>query len=255
MIALMYHIVCPVPAVAEDAEKRLIVDPDRFAGQMADLAARGFRTMRLDEYWRVILSSSPRPRSVLLTFDDAYAHVDSMVTPILKRHGFTAVMFAAPAHLGERSTWDGGHRFLSSLDIATADQLAAMVATSCWELASHALRHEDLRRLDPAQRRADLIEARERLSHLAKRPVRDLAYPFGAHDAAVREDVRLAGYRMAFTAGRGTLSDLHRLPRRLVRRHDRGVLLRLKTSAVARWLHDGGTLRTVRSPARAAYRP
>jgi peptidoglycan/xylan/chitin deacetylase (PgdA/CDA1 family) len=237
----MYHVVCPIPAEADPEESSLVVRPDRFAWQMADLAARGFQTLRLDQYWQVVVSAAPRPRSVLLTFDDAYAHIDRTVTPILMRHGFTAVMFAAPAHLGERNTWDGNHRFLSSLEVATADQLAAMAAGSCWELASHALRHVDLCDLSPAERRAELVESRERLSMLAKRPVRDLAYPFGRHDAAVREDVRLSGYRMAFTAGRGALADLHQLPRRPVRGQDRAMLFGLKTSAGSRWIYDGST--------------
>ena len=127
-----------------------------------------------------------------------------------------------------------------------------MAAGSYWELASHALRHVDLRGLNPAERRAELVESREWLSMLGRRPVADLAYPFGAHDAAVREDVRLAGYRMAFTAGRGSSADLQRLPRRPVRGQDHRALFRLKTSAGGRWLYDRARLRRWGTPASLA---
>ena len=88
------------------------------------------------------------------------------------------------------------------------------------------------------QRRADLVESHVRLSELARRPVRDLAYPYGVHDAAVREDVRLAGYRMAFTASGRRSVDPQRLPRRPVRGGDRPGLFRLKTSSTGQWLYD-----------------
>jgi peptidoglycan/xylan/chitin deacetylase (PgdA/CDA1 family) len=205
---------------------------------MGDLAARGYRTLRLDEYWQMVCGSRAATRALLLTFDDGYAHVDRVVTPVLLRHGFTAVMFAAPNHLGGRNTWDRGHRFLRSLEIATPDQLAVMAAGRCWELASHALRHADLRVLPRAQRRAELVESRERLSMLARRPVRELAYPYGVHDAGVRDDARLAGYRMAFTASGRRSPDLQRLPRRPVRGGDRPGLFRLKTSSAGQFLYD-----------------
>lgn len=255
---LVYHAICSAPAGADAAEKDMFVDPDRFAGQMADLASRGYRTLRLDEYWQALTRSTAASRSLLLTFDDAYAHVDNSVTPILRRYGFTAAMFTCPAHLGQRNTWDKDHPYLRSLEIATADHVSAMAADR-WELASHALRHVDLRGLPRSQRQAELIESRQRLSDLAGRPVRDLAYPYGLHDASVREDARLAGFRMAFTAGGGRRTDARQLPRRPVRGPDGTRLFRLKASSADRWLYDAKELapnwtrRLARNAVKAAH--
>src|SRR2546429_110091 len=74
--------------------------PDQFEEQMADLAARGFRSVRLDRF------QEGEGRTVLITFDDAYAHVSAVVTPILERHGFSATMFVPTAYLGRPNAWD-----------------------------------------------------------------------------------------------------------------------------------------------------
>ncbi len=235
----MYHAVSAPPFPCDPEEEDTFVPPDGFAWQMADLARRGFRTLRLEEYRAALGSGRRRARSFLLTFDDAYTHVDEVVTPILQRHGFTAVMFAAWQHLGQRNNWDGEHPNLSRLDIATRDRLASMDA-GCWEIASHALQHVDLRQLSPARRQADLREAREGLSELLHRPVLELAYPYGLSDPAVREDARVAGYQMAFTASGGNVGDWFQLPRRPIRGKDGAIIFRLKTSPRSEGFYRAG---------------
>jgi peptidoglycan/xylan/chitin deacetylase (PgdA/CDA1 family) len=190
---------------------------------MEELVTRGFRSARLAEYGASSLSH------VLLTFDDAYAHVGDAVTPILRWYGFTAVMFAPWRHLGGRNTWDLEHKNLCKLEISTGDQLAEM-ARGPWEIASHGMWHEDLTREEPAQRLKDLVESREKLSDLVHRPVTGFAYPYGRHNASVREDARRAGYQWAFTDGRGNYRDPFRLPRRPISGTDGVGVFRLKTS-------------------------
>jgi peptidoglycan/xylan/chitin deacetylase (PgdA/CDA1 family) len=140
-------------------------------------------------------------------------------------------MFAPLGHLGGCNTWDiGRFRQLATLELASATQLRTM-APEVWEVASHGLHHVDLRTVNSTQRRTDLINARERLSELLGRRVLDLAYPHGAHDASVRRDVELAGFRMAFTAGYPGRVDRFQLPRWPVAGRDSLALFRLKTSA------------------------
>src|ERR1700686_784556 len=99
------------PADCDEVERDLFVGPQQFRGQMADLARRGFRSVRLAE------PLSAAGRLVLITFDDAYAHVATAVTPILTEYGFSAVMFAPAAYLGRRNEWDADqHPRLAALD-------------------------------------------------------------------------------------------------------------------------------------------
>jgi peptidoglycan/xylan/chitin deacetylase (PgdA/CDA1 family) len=241
-MTLLYHAVMPVPAGADREERRLFVSPQRFERQMTTLVGRGFRSLTLEAFAAAVRGRRSPRRSFLLTFDDAYAHVDQAVTPVLRRLGLTAVMFVPVAHIGSSNTWDG-HAHLG-WPLASDQQLRSMAAGS-WELASHGLHHVDLRGCEPPRRRRELAKAREVLSGVAGRSVVELAYPYGAHDAGVREDVRAAGYAMAFEAVAGHAPSLFARPRRPVRGTDSGSAFRLKTGAasaavysVHRWLRE-----------------
>jgi peptidoglycan/xylan/chitin deacetylase (PgdA/CDA1 family) len=228
---LAYHAIGPAPDGASGIERALFMDLDRFADQMEDLSRRRLRCLTLGEYAVALDSQAVPPKSVLLTFDDAYAHVADLVTPVLLCHGFKAAMFAPVGHLGGRNSWDAA-RFpsLARLEVATPGQIRALDLRA-WEVASHGFWHVDLRATDPAIRRIELIEARERLSALLGEPILDLAYPHGLHDAAVRRDAERAGYRMAFTTGYEGRSSRFQLPRWPVRGDDSLEAFRVKSSA------------------------
>src|SRR5947208_664186 len=103
---LLYHAVCAQPEPAIEGERPLFMSLQRFADQMDDLARRGYRALTLGEFAAGLDERRFPHRSVLLTFDDGYAHVDAVVTPVLRRHGFRAVMFAPFGHLGGHNSWD-----------------------------------------------------------------------------------------------------------------------------------------------------
>jgi peptidoglycan/xylan/chitin deacetylase (PgdA/CDA1 family) len=253
---LVYHAICPAPRQAIDRERPLFVHPDRFADQMDDLARRGYRALTLGEFGAGLDQYGFPQKTVLLTFDDAYGHVDDVVTPVLRRHGFTAVMFAPLGYLGGRNTWDAAWSpHLAKLEVASASQLRAL-PSDVWDVASHGLRHIDLRHVPPGGRRADLITARERLTELLGRPVLALAYPYGAHDASVRRDAAFAGYRMAFAARNKPVMDRFRLSRIPISGRDSLEIFRLKTSGWTSPLYRAynSTPRWVRGPARALLR-
>jgi peptidoglycan/xylan/chitin deacetylase (PgdA/CDA1 family) len=235
-LVLLYHIIAPRPADADAEERGLYVDQSRFERQMNDLANRGFESLRLDQFDSAVRGESVPPKAFLLTFDDAYAHVDRAVSPVLNKHGFSAVMFACPSHLGATNTWDSDHPNLSRLEIATRAQLARM-ARGPWEIASHGQRHIDLR-LQGCGRAEELRSARADLSSIIGEPVLDLAYPYGGCDASVREDVRAAGYRMAFTAWHATGAERFQLSRRPIKGTDSMTTFRLKTSLWSDRLYD-----------------
>jgi peptidoglycan/xylan/chitin deacetylase (PgdA/CDA1 family) len=251
-ITLLYHAIGAAPRTHDAEERELFVDQDCFAWQMADLAHRGYRTLTLDDYAASLEGRRFPWPTVLLTFDDAYAHI-KVVTPILRSHRFSAVVFAPWQHLGGLNVWDVDvHPNLAKLEIASPEEILAMTGGP-WEVASHGLRHINLKGMGVAERRAELIEARERLSELVGRPVRDLAYPHGSQDEGVRRDAREAGYRMAFTAGPGTAGDPLQQARRPIRRSDSKALFRLKTSGWSSWMYNGtrGVPGWARSSARA----
>jgi peptidoglycan/xylan/chitin deacetylase (PgdA/CDA1 family) len=97
----------------------------------------------------------------------------------------------------------------------TADELADITRAGV-TIGSHTLTHADLPTLDDVALRRELGDSKARLEDLAQTPVDLLAYPFGHHDARVREAAREAGYRAAFMFlnGRWTSDvDPFRVPR------------------------------------------
>ncbi len=233
-LVLLYHVVLPVPPSTDAEERNLFVSPELFREQMRHLHERGFRSMTLGEYRRTLGGTVVGDKRFLLTFDDAYAHVDQAVTPMLEEFGFTAVMFASWDHLGDRNTWDGGHANLSRLAVATAEQLKAM-ADHRWEIASHSLRHVDLTTLSPKEVSRELTESRDRLSELIDKPVVDLAYPFGACNETVCRAAAVAGYQTGFLAENTTvLENRYAIPRRPVRGDEGMAFFKIKTSSLAR---------------------
>ncbi len=212
---LLYHAVGESPTGADD----LFVGLDRLGWQLAALRARGYRTLTLDEFYLSLARPRQPPREVLLTFDDAYAHVLEAATPLLHDNGLTAVAFAPVAHLGEDNVWDLQHSGSPRLEIASPDALREAVEGP-WEVACHGFEHVELTRIASAERRRQLTAARERLSAIIGREVRDLAYPYGRHDEHVRADARAAGYRTGFTSGRGASHDPFRVGRRAVREQE-----------------------------------
>lgn len=223
----MYHAVMEPPTGCDEVERDLCVSPDQFERQMADLGQRGFRSVSLGEF------AEGQDRTVLITFDDGYAHVSETVTPILRRYGFSAVAFIPTGCVGGHNTWDADqHPNLAALEIATPDLIRSM-ASGPWEIASHALKHVDLRQVESTTRMKELVESREDLSEIVGKPVVALAYPYGYVDRAVEETARLAGYQMAFAAGPGATGNPFRLPRHPVRGTDDISVFRLKTSG---WL-------------------
>jgi peptidoglycan/xylan/chitin deacetylase (PgdA/CDA1 family) len=215
---LLYHAVCRRRERAGVGSPCLVVEPDEFELQMADLARRRFRTLSLDDFARALAGARAPGRSVLLTFDDAYAHLDEVVTPTLRRHGFTAAVFASWDTLGKPNTWDAGTA-VEGLKVAGPGQLRSM-RQGPYELGSHGLRHADLRELGRAALPAELARSRELLADLVGHAVLDLAYPYGHQDARIRRAARRAGYRMAFTVNGGDGSDAFQVPRQMVKGQD-----------------------------------
>lgn len=215
---VLYHAVCQRPTGGADESRGLIVEPQEFETHMSGLVRQGYKTLRLDQFAAIVAGAPAPPRSLLLTFDDAYAHLHESVSPLLARWNLSAVVFASLAALGRRNTWDRGTA-VEGMQVASAALLRQMRKYR-WEVGSHAYDHVDLRRMDPERLRSDLAAAREELGALTGAEVLDLAYPYGYNDANVREAARRSGHRMAFTVKKGETTDPFQLPSHSVNGED-----------------------------------
>jgi hypothetical protein len=95
------------------------------------LVDNGYRTVTSDEIASLVLRGvDPGPRAVALTFDDAWASVWTVATPLLRQHGLRAILFAIPGRVK-----DAGGPF------ATWPELRAMHDSGVIDIQSHTRSH------------------------------------------------------------------------------------------------------------------
>src|SRR5205823_4829977 len=134
------------------------------------------------------VEARPAGRTVVVTFDDAYASVLHRAKPILDELGVPATVFVPtdwPGR-GEPMAWpgvdqwlDGEHR--DELLPMTWDDLRA-VAGDGWEVGAHTCSHPRLTRLGDAELHAQLEGSRRTCEAELGRPCASLAYPYGDCD-------------------------------------------------------------------------
>jgi peptidoglycan/xylan/chitin deacetylase (PgdA/CDA1 family) len=127
------------------------VQPARLEPCLRYLAHNGYRTVGSAElaHW-VLDGMHPGPRSVVLTFDDAWASLWTVAFPLLRRYGLRAVTFAIPGRIQDaprpRKTLDDGvdepeAADRSDVPFATWPELRAMRAAGVVDVQSHTYRH------------------------------------------------------------------------------------------------------------------
>jgi peptidoglycan/xylan/chitin deacetylase (PgdA/CDA1 family) len=172
----------------------------QFAAHLDVLAADGYSVVDVRAYEASLDSverGAAQARSVLLTFDDAFASFADHAWPQLAARRYPALLFVIPEFVGKHAAWDlplPGRR-VPHLDWpALRDLVAAGV-----DIGSHTLTHRDLRRLSDAVLHDELRRSREVLEDRLGVGVRAVSYPFGRADQRVRDAARQAGYALGFS--------------------------------------------------------
>jgi peptidoglycan/xylan/chitin deacetylase (PgdA/CDA1 family) len=229
----MYHRIGP----ASDGHRSLWIDVEAFRRQLAWLAEAGYRTLSLDQAYDVLRARTVPRRTVLLTFDDAFAETLQRVAPLLGAAGLHAAVFVPAGLLGrevELRHPDTGAAAATTGRIATVEELREWSEQGL-DVGSHSLSHTDLTRCDADEARRQAAESRWRLEEVLSRSVRDFCYPFAHHDPAARRAVAAAGYRAAY-AGEPPTDDLLAIPRMMVYPGDTDRRFRRKLSGYYYWL-------------------
>ena len=189
-LVLCYH------AISETWPPQLAVRPDRFERQLEHVLERGYVATTFTE----AVAAPPAPRTVAITFDDAYRSVYELGLPILERLGLRATVFAPTEQIGgdQPMAWPGIDEWLETehrgeLFGASWEQLAEL-GEAGWEIGSHTCTPR-LPELDDLALAAELRRSREQIEDRLRRPCTSIAYPYGAVDARVTAAAKAAGYR------------------------------------------------------------
>ena len=193
-----------------------------FAEQMALLGELEYTPVSLDAVRDYYLHGSPLPAgAVLITFDDGYRDNLENALPILRRHGYPAVVFVPIAYLddGRPLPHEEPLRLLGVRnETVDWDELAALEAGGV-RVESHGIGHRPLSELDPAEATREIAISKLRLEERLGREVEAYAFVKGSladyrpeHASLVQQ----AGYKLAFTSvsgANGPRTDRFRLRR------------------------------------------
>jgi peptidoglycan/xylan/chitin deacetylase (PgdA/CDA1 family) len=196
--ALLYHHVGPV---THEACRGLTVAPAAFSRQISTLSAMGYTAILPDDFAAHVRGETEAPtRSVMITFDDAYADLCTHVFPILEKHSFPATVFVPTALVGSTiqcspKNPDARMQLMSAGEIAQWSERGVM-------FGAHSRSHADLTMLDPSSAVDEIIGSRDDLATITGKPVTSFAYPFGKFNSAI-ESVVKSNFTTAFTIEEG----------------------------------------------------
>ncbi len=168
--------------------------PRVFRRQIETLAKAGYATLGSADL--LAPPPHPAPRTVVLSFDDAYSGLAEHAFPVLADHGFKALIFAITDFVGRENSWDVqyGWRKFFHLDW---DALGRWRERGM-EVHSHGVSHARLTWLGDAAAADELGRSRAVIAERLGAPPAAISYPFGACDARVRRLAVEAGYTLGF---------------------------------------------------------
>lgn len=193
---LMYHSIATstTPRFA-----RFVVHPAEFAAHMDLLVAAGYEPITALNLSRRHPNGELPALPVVLTFDDAFADFETMVMPILQKHGFPATLYVPTAYAGRTASWlrDCGEE---KRRVLSWRALRDIVSTGI-EVASHSHTHPQLDRIGLPLVRDEVQRSRHMLEDNLGVLIEGFAYPFGYWNGSVRSCVSAAGYSYACAVG------------------------------------------------------
>jgi peptidoglycan/xylan/chitin deacetylase (PgdA/CDA1 family) len=200
---LMYH------KVNDRPENPISVPIGLFDEQMAVLRELGYQVVSLDDVLDHVAGIRPLPHgAVLITFDDGYRDILENALPVLRRHGYPAVIFVPIGYLDDARPLPHEER-LTALGLVNAtlrwEELPALEAGGI-RVESHGISHRPLADLDVDEAAREITLSKLRLEERLGRPVRAFAYVKGseAHYRPVHLSLlKQAGYEIAFTSVSG----------------------------------------------------
>lgn len=188
-VVLAYHDV-----LADDAPPfQYAVSIRRFRQQLDVVARMGLSVVSMREISERLLNGQDLTGRVAIVFDDAVVGVHHLALPELADRGWSATLLPVVDRMGcDPPWWPGSQRTL------TWPELVEVVRNGIG-LTAHGTTHACLACLDDRALAQELTGSRGILTELLGVDVSELAYPYGHHDARVRDAVHAAGYTTAYT--------------------------------------------------------
>ena len=171
LAVLMYHKILP------GRPDGLTVTTDQFDLQLMYLKEKGYHTICFKVLKNMLKDGTPLPpKTIILTFDDAFLNFREHALPLLKKYNFTATVFVPVAFIGKTNIWDKGDD-----PIMSDTDLKRLALNENIEIGLHSFLHRSYGDFSPADMEDDLKNCRETLDFYGIPYTRVLAYPYGGY--------------------------------------------------------------------------
>lgn len=189
----MYHSIQSVPRT--EVMRSLHVHPRSFALQMRILKILGFRGCSVSEALASFRSETSETL-VALTFDDGYKNFLTNAMPTLKKHGFSATIYAVSDLVGTFNRWDlksgiSRNELMDYIDLRTC--ISEGIEVGC-----HSSTHTSLTNKD-ADLLREIKSAKGTLEEKLNNPVNAFCYPYGHFNDQVINAVQGSSFESATT--------------------------------------------------------
>lgn len=212
IVTIMYH------SVLNGSKGRYIVSEKQLENDLVALKNEGFVSVTPAE---IIAFSEGRgmlpEKPVLITFDDGHYNNLYYAVPILKKHGFTAVINVVGAY-SEHTTTSGDSKNPNYSHI-TWDEMADAAKDGVIYFGNHSFgMHKFKPRYGIAQKpyesddeyvrifTADTMKLHDKIKEYAGYDTAVYAYPFGKYSALAKDTLKKLGYKITLTCNEGVTS-------------------------------------------------
>ncbi|MBI3501765.1 MAG: polysaccharide deacetylase family protein [Bacteroidetes bacterium] len=213
---LLYHRI--VNENSKIGKHKIYVWEKNFRAQMKFLKENGYETITFEKLSQPSNLPTFQP-SIILTFDDGYEDNYTILFPVLKEFGFTAVIFLVTKQTRNEWAMKEGEPELKMMNKEMIKEMSGYGI----EFGGHTRTHVDLKKT-PKEKFADEIAGcKKDVEEITGKPVVSFAYPFGAHNIETEQAVQNAGYKYGISTIFGPANlqeDLMRIRRIEIRPKD-----------------------------------
>ena len=197
---LMYHRV--VPAVPTNSRHGIWVTAHSFEQNLVSLKQRGYSSITFEQYRLFLTGEFTLPvKPIILTFDDGYEDNYMYAFPLLKKFGFSAVIFLVADPTRQTNFWDIDE---PQVRLVNNKQIREMVAAGI-EFGSHTVTHPNLSQCSPEQMRKEFVESKQAIEQLTGKEIISIAYPYGAVNERIKSIAIETGYTFGIATNSGPL--------------------------------------------------
>jgi peptidoglycan/xylan/chitin deacetylase (PgdA/CDA1 family) len=195
---LMYHNVGPFPK--PKIHKGIYCSAWRFKEQMAMLHWGKYNVISVSEAVDCLFHGKQiPPRAVVLTFDDGSDNFQRYAFPVLKKYGFSSMVYLISGFLGQSTKlWidDMPEEFQSPLMSA---QTVRDLRKEGVDFGSHTCHHVHLTQLGEDAMRSEIGDSKKQLEDILGEEIPHFCFPYGFYNPLTVSAVREAGYLSAVT--------------------------------------------------------